>query len=91
MMWSFQRDVAGPTRCTLQRKSHLCIHFLGIAASVNFHIHVSVSDFFPKDRSTYFLQQNRQIDRGNTSIVHRYMTVGIWNEAALFHYWEYIN
>ncbi len=35
--------------------------------SPNFHIHVSVSDLYiPRISSyTYFLQQNRQIDRGN--------------------------
>jgi hypothetical protein len=35
--------------------------------SLNFHIHVSVSDLyvFSQDWSTYFLQQNRQIDCGN--------------------------
>ncbi len=35
--------------------------------SPNFHIHVSVSDLYvhSQDRSTYFLQQNRQIDPGN--------------------------
>jgi hypothetical protein len=34
--------------------------------SPNFHIHVSVSDFYiPRVQSTYFLQQNRQIDCGN--------------------------
>jgi hypothetical protein len=34
--------------------------------SPNFHIHVSMSDLYiPQDRSTYFLKQNRQIDRGN--------------------------
>jgi hypothetical protein len=35
--------------------------------SPNFHIHVSVSDLhiYSQDRSTYFLQQNRQINRGN--------------------------
>ncbi len=37
-----------------------------LSLSSNFHIHVSVSDLdFSRDRSTYFLQQNRQIDRGN--------------------------
>ncbi len=35
--------------------------------SPNFHIHVSVSDLriYSQDRSTYFLQQNMQIDREN--------------------------
>jgi hypothetical protein len=30
------------------------------------------------------LQPNRQTDPGNTSIAHRYMNVGIGNEAAHF-------
>ncbi len=33
--------------------------------SPNFYVHVSVSDLYSQDRSSYFLQQNRQIDRGN--------------------------
>jgi hypothetical protein len=54
---------------TLQRKSHLCIPFLGIARTLspNFHIHVSVSELYmySLDRSRYVLHQNRQIDCGN--------------------------
>jgi hypothetical protein len=36
--------------------------------SPNLHINVSVSDLYiySQDRSIYFLQKNRQIDRGNT-------------------------
>ncbi len=33
--------------------------------SPNFHIHVSERFIYSKDWSTYFLQQNRQIDGGN--------------------------
>jgi hypothetical protein len=51
----------------LQRKSHLCIPFLGIAGPQSQFPHSCVCKRFlySQDRSTYFLQQNRQIDRGN--------------------------
>ncbi len=32
--------------------------------SPNFHVHVSVSDLYSQGRSTYFLQQIRQVDSG---------------------------
>jgi hypothetical protein len=48
-------------KSSLQRKSHLCIPFLGIAQPS------CVCDRFieSQDRSTYFLTQNRQTDNGN--------------------------
>jgi hypothetical protein len=54
-------------KLALQRKSHLCIPFLGIGGlSPNFHIHLSVSDLYiPRIGPHIFLQQNRQIDCGN--------------------------
>jgi hypothetical protein len=51
----------------LQRKSHLCIPFLGIARPQPQFQHSCACERFIKsqDRSTYFLQQNRETDRGN--------------------------
>jgi hypothetical protein len=47
---------------TLQRKSHLCIHFWELCGpSPNLHIHVSVRDLhIPRIGPHIFLQQNRQ-------------------------------
>jgi hypothetical protein len=49
---------------TLQRKSHLCIPFLGLgAASVLISTFMCLCERFKssQDRSTYWLQKNRQI------------------------------
>ncbi len=52
---------------TLQRKSHLCIPSLGIARPQPQFPHSCVCERFiySQDRSTYFLQQNRETDGGN--------------------------
>jgi hypothetical protein len=52
---------------TLQRKFHLCIPFLGIAWPQSQFPHSCVCERFiySQDRSTHFLQQNRQINCGN--------------------------
>ncbi len=51
----------------LQRKSHLCIPFLGIARPQPQFPHSCVCERFiqSQERSTYFLQQYRQTNRGN--------------------------
>ena len=53
---------------TLQQKSHICIPFFKETARPQSqfpHSCVSERCLFYQDRSTYFLQQNRQINRGN--------------------------
>jgi hypothetical protein len=55
---------------TLQRKSHLCVPFLGISRPQYQFPHSSVCERFiyvlySQDRSTYFLHQNRHTDHGN--------------------------
>ncbi len=53
--------------------------------SLNFHIHVSVSDvhIYCQDRSTGFLEQNRQIQSWE------YINVEIGTVAVQFLFWEY--
>ncbi len=68
---------AAHTIDTLERKSHLCIPFLGIARPQSQFPHSYVCERFiySQDRSTYFLQQNRQTDGGNIQIAHRHMNI----------------
>ncbi len=71
-------------------KIPLCIPFLGIARglSPNFHIYVFVGNL--QDRSTYFLQQNRQMNRGKIYIALRHMILEIGAVAVQFLFWEYL-
>jgi hypothetical protein len=63
----FKVNLESLYHCTLQLKSHLCIPFLGLAQPQSQFPHSRVCERFThsQDRSTYFLQQNRQIDHEN--------------------------
>ena len=64
---------------TLQRQFRLYIPFLGIARPQPQFLHSCVCERFiySQDRSTYFLQQKRQLHHGNTLFANRHMNVEI--------------
>ncbi len=74
---------------TLQRKSHLCIPFLGIARpQYQFpHSYVCGGFIYSQDRSTYSLQQNRQTDP-NWKAEHYYTVLEITVSFLGVHKWE---
>ncbi len=80
-VWSERRRV-GYLGCTATKIPFMYSFSGNCAASVP----ISTS----QDRSTYFLQQNRQIDPGNILIAHRHMNVEIWTVAAQFLFLEYL-
>jgi hypothetical protein len=68
--------------------------FSGIAGLQSQFPHSCVCERFiySQDRFTHFLQQNRQINRGNISIAHRHMNAEIGPVAPhpQFLFWEYL-
>ncbi len=66
-IFTFDTDQAQIYSIYTEQKYHLCIPFLGIAWPQPQFPHSCVCERFiySQDRSTYFLQQNGQIDRVN--------------------------